>query len=198
MQEYNAVDGAHEPGRSYGGACSNSMLKVLYDAANDAADAAQHEAATDALFDDDEDEDGENGSITGRSYKSAFSLEYNSGNPSTMTWSELLRKMKAEMKDIEYPQVPKITTTRKFDLNEPFSLVPENFDPTTGKKRALLIGCNYYNIPEAELKASHDDVRSMKVSKSRTWKTSAFDKVSFLSLYRTMSLMYTVLVNRKG
>jgi hypothetical protein len=161
-QEYNACDGALEPGRSYGGACCNSMLKVLYDAANDAADAAQTQKASEALFDDD-DEDDEEASAMGKSFKSGFSLEAVSPNPGTITWADLLRKMKAEMKEIQYAQVPKITSTRKVDLNKPFSLVPDNFDAVKGKKRSLLIGCNYNNVNGAELKACHDDIRSMKV-----------------------------------
>jgi hypothetical protein len=158
-QEYNACDGALEPGRSYGGACCNAMLKVLYDAANDAADAAQTEKASDALFDDDE----EASVLMGKSFKSGYSLDPSSLNPSTITWADLLRKMKAEMKEIQYAQVPKITTTRKMDLNKPFSLVPPSFDPVKGTKRSLLIGCNYNNVHGAELKACHDDIRSMKV-----------------------------------
>jgi hypothetical protein len=138
------------------------MLKVLYDAANDANDPANAEVA-DALFDDDEeDEDGE--STWGKSVKSGFSLDANLASQNTIPWADLLRKMKIEMKNIEYPQTPKITTTRKFDLSKPFSLVPENFDISKGRKRSLLIGCNYRHNAGAELKASHDDVRSMKVS----------------------------------
>lgn len=137
------------------------MLKVLYDAANDAADAAQTKEASDALFDDDDDDDAS--ALMTKSVKSGFSLEFAAPNPSTITWADLLRKMKAEMKEIQYAQVPKITSTRKIDLNKPFSLVPDSFDPIKGKKRSLLIGCNYNNVHGAELKASHDDVRSMKV-----------------------------------
>jgi len=70
--------------------------------------------------------------------------------------------MKNEINDIEYVQAPTISSTRKFDLNTPFSLVPESFDKSTGKKRSLLIGCNYHGTEGAELKASHDDIRSMK------------------------------------
>ncbi|OEU15368.1 hypothetical protein FRACYDRAFT_186966, partial [Fragilariopsis cylindrus CCMP1102] len=83
-------------------------------------------------------------------------------NPSIITWADLLRKMKNEINDIEYVQAPIISSTRKFDLNTPFSLVPESFDKSTGKKRSLLIGCNYHGTEGAELKASHDDIRSMK------------------------------------
>lgn len=150
-------------GRSYGGACSNAMLKVLYDAANEVADAAQTQAASDALFDDDDDESIDNAVDLNRNSTFA-SLDMNDhSNPSTITWATLLRKMKAEMKDIGYAQAPVITSTRKFDLNQAFSFVPDSFDPSKGKKRSLLIGCNYVNIDGAELKASHDDIRSMKV-----------------------------------
>lgn len=157
-EEFNACDGAQEPGRSYGGACCNSMLKVLYDSANDAADAAQTKEASEALFDDDDDEE----SILGKSVKSVHSLEFAPSNPATISWAALMRRMKAEISDIEHAQTPTLTTTRKFDLNQPFSIVPENFDGRKGKKRSLLIGCNYTNIHGAELKASHDDVGSMK------------------------------------
>lgn len=71
--------------------------------------------------------------------------------------------MKAEIKEIGYAQAPTVTLTRKIDLNQPFAFVPDSFDPMIGKKRSLLIGYNYINIHGAELKASHDDVRSMKV-----------------------------------
>ena len=138
------------------------MLKVLYDSANDAADAAQTKEASDALFDDDEDEE----SILGKSVKSAHSLEFAPSNPSTISWATLLRLMKAEISDIEHAQHPTLSTTRKFDLNQPFSIVPDIFDPKKGKKRSLLIGCNYTNIHGAELKASHDDIGSMKVRPS--------------------------------
>jgi hypothetical protein len=153
-------------GRSYGGACSNAVLKVLYDAANEAVGAAQTVEASQALFDDDDDED-ESLLTAGPAFtrNSTFaSIDMNDHyNPSTITWATLLRKMKAEVKDIEYAQVPTLSATRKFDLNQAFSLVPDTFDSKTGKKRSLLIGCNYDHINGAQLKAGHDDVRSMKV-----------------------------------
>lgn len=85
---------------------------------------------------------------------------------STISWATLLRKMKAEMQDIEYAQTPKITSSRKFDLEEPFSLLPADFDLKKNKKRSLLIGCNYMCIEDAKLQAGHDDICSMKVSRS--------------------------------
>ena len=125
---------------------------MVYDAASEAADAAQTDAAAASLFDDDDTMDGDNFSITQKSFKSGFSLDCAQPNPTTITWAELLRKMKAEMKEIEYAQYPKITTTRKIDLNKPFSLVPEDFDFGTGQKRALLVGCNYQHMEGALLK----------------------------------------------
>ena len=182
-EEFNAVDGAHEPGRSYGGACANAMLKVLYDdAANDKnggvnpnydyGDNDDDDDAVninDSLFDDDEESTVMGGGSTiGGGYSFSRDRTFQSltlGDVATITsitWATLLRKMKAEIAEIEYAQAPTITSTRKFDLNTPFSLIPQGFDDTKNKKRSLLIGCNYNNIHGAELKASHDDIRSMK------------------------------------
>ena len=165
-EEFNAVDGAHEPGRSYGGACANAMLKVLYDAANESTALGNGaNGANDSLFDDDDEESlissyGQHGLSRDRTFQSLTLGDV--ATQSTLTWATLLRKMKAEIAEIEYAQAPTITSTRKFDLNEPFTLIPAGFDETVNKKRSLLIGCNYGNVHGAELKASHDDIRSIK------------------------------------
>jgi hypothetical protein len=164
-EEFNAVDGAHEPGRSYGGACCNAMLKVLYDAANEAVDmSADEAAASNALFCDDDDESAMSRSFMDLSRDRTFaSLTLGDiAAQSSISWAELLRKMKAEIMEIEYAQAPVITSSRKFDLESPFTLIPDDFDGSKNVKRSLLIGCNYSNIHGAELKASHDDVSSMK------------------------------------
>ena len=164
LQEYNACDGAQEPGRSYGGAFCNTMLKVVYDAANEMDGAAQMEAAAQALFDDDDEDADEPSVMGGKSFKSGYSVDFgNSEAHFQITWAALLRQLKSEFKEIGYSQVPKLTTTRKIDLSKPFSLTSEEFDVTKNKKRSLLIGCNYRNMEGATLKASHDDIRSMKV-----------------------------------
>lgn len=160
-EEFVVSDGAQEPGRSYGGACSNSMLKVLYDAASEAADAAQSNDVNDYLFDDDDDESLATMLFTRNETFASLDM-YGQSNPSILTWAELLRKMKSEINEVAYPQAPTINATRKFDLNTPFSLVPETFDKLSGKRRSLLIGCNYHGTEGAELKASHDDICSMK------------------------------------
>lgn len=158
------------------------MLKVLYDAANEAADAGQSMENTDGLFDDDDDEEATLSGTPGFTRNNTFaSLDNDHGNPSTVSWSILMKKMKAEIKDIEYAQVPTLTSTRKIDLNQPFSLVPESFDPKTCKRRSLLVGCNYKHLNGAQLKASHDDVRSMKVSSLYRYEGNAISRMSFAS-----------------
>ena len=140
------------------------MLKVVYDAANEMDGAAQTEAAAQALFDDDDDDADEPSVTGGKSFKSGYSIDFgNSDTHFQITWAALLRQLKSEFKEIGYSQVPKLTTTRKIDLNKPFSLTSDEFDVAKNKKRSLLIGCNYRSMEGAELKASHDDVRSMKV-----------------------------------
>mmetsp|Transcript_18335 Transcript_18335/g.42252 ORF Transcript_18335/g.42252 Transcript_18335/m.42252 type:complete len:665 (-) Transcript_18335:160-2154(-) len=158
-EEYMASDGAQEPGRSYGGACANSMLKVLYDAASQAVDSPQIEE--NVLFDDDDEASLDPLPIARNTTFASLDMNGQS-NPSTISWAELLRKMKEEINHIEYAQVPTLGSTRKFDLNTPFSLVPESFDKKTGQKRSLLIGCNYNDTEGAELKASYDDICSVK------------------------------------
>lgn len=169
------------------------MLKVLYDAANDTLDTTQQDAISSTLFDDDDDEATDDGYSMAKSFRSGFSLDNGGLSASTLSWSDLLRKMKAEMKEIEYAQTPKITTTRKIDLSKPFSLLPDNFDPTQNRKHALLIGCNYSNIRGAELKASHDDIRSMKVSQMGfvLWMVSFREDLPCV-VHRIISLMCTV------
>lgn len=116
------------------------------------------------LFDDDDDETVDTAGYTvDRTLASFDTLVLNDGNnASSMTWAQLLRKMKPEMQGVGFNQVPAITSSYKFDLNEPFTIVPPDFQKGTSKKRALLIGCNYKRTPDAALKACHDDVRSMK------------------------------------
>lgn len=149
-------------GRSYGGACTNSMLKVLYDSANEGME-SKH-VVEEALFDDDDDESQDGHTDIGSSTLGSLDTAGDFVNPTTLKWATMLRRMKDEIADIGYVQTPTISSSRKLDLDKPFSLAPENFDSKTGKKRALLIGCNYKGRKSADLKASHDDIRSMKVS----------------------------------
>lgn len=138
-------------------------MKALYDSAADVGTSGQGFDAGHTMFDDDDEE-----SLASYGFRrnSTFGDYSIGGNlvPSSMSWLDLLRRMKTEIEDIEFAQAPTLSTSRKLDLSKPFSLVPANFDKKTGKKRSLLIGCNYKGLDHAQLKASHDDISSMKVS----------------------------------
>jgi len=60
-------------------------------------------------------------------------------------------------------QYPSLSASYRLDLSEPFTIVPESFDESVNKKRALLIGVNYNKHTDAKLTTSHDDVKSIKV-----------------------------------
>lgn len=145
-----------EPGCVIGGAICNTLLKVLYDFENgdfldDKSDALDF-GATNNLFDDDDD-----GNVsTGED--SVESLQFGAG---TLSWSTLIRQMKDVMQDQGYDLVPILTTSRKFDLDEPVHLLPPNFDQKSNKKFSLLVGCNYVGS-DGKLLNSHDDVKIMK------------------------------------
>mgnify|MGYP000125260208 CR=1 FL=1 len=166
-QEFDIASSTREPGISHGGACCNALLKAMYDTESEAANVASP-PNLDAknLFDDDDDETVDTAGYTvDRTLASFETLVLNdnaNANATTMTWAQLLRKMKSEMQGVGFNQAPAVTSSYKFDLNEPFSLVPPEFDKMVNKKRALLVGCNYRRSPDAELRACHDDVRSVK------------------------------------
>lgn len=126
--------------------------------------ASPHHVDAENLFDDDDDETVDTaGFAVDRTIASFDTLVLNDNSmASSMTWAQLLRKMKPEMQGVGFNQVPAVTSSYKFDLNEPFTLVPPGFKNGENNKRALLIGCNYRKTPHSELKASHDDVRSIK------------------------------------
>jgi len=164
VEEFDVVSSTREPGLSHGGACCNALLKAMYDTESEANNVTQGHLDHKNLFDDDDDETVETSGFTvDRTIGSFDTLVMNDGTAAnSMTWAELLRKMQAEMQGVGFHQYPALTSSYKFDLDTPFSLVPPNFQKNLHKKRALLIGCNYRNLPDGQLKACHDDVRSMK------------------------------------
>lgn len=115
------------------------------------------------LFDDDDDDTVDTAGFSIDSTSKSFdTLTLNGSSATSLTWAQLLRKMKGEMQGMGFNQVPAITSSYKFDLNQPFSLIPPEFKVGVNKKRTLLIGCNYRKTPDAQLKACHDDVSSIK------------------------------------
>jgi len=76
----------------------------------------------------------------------------------TMSWVQVLRKMRTELNQMGFKQVPQLTSSRYIDVNKPFQIVPPG---NTGRRRAILIGINYvgqYN----SLSGCHNDVRNIK------------------------------------
>jgi len=155
---------ATEPGVSSGGAISNSLLKALYDFQNEELTiGASEEHCTEDyainegnLFEDDED----NIFADDESFGESFEFEETT-NGASLSWSGLLRRMKDDMDDKGYDQVPILTSSKVFDLEEPVHLLPPDFDPKQNVKFSLLVGCNYKG-KFGELKSSHDDINTMK------------------------------------
>ena len=165
FQEFDAKKNTREPGISLGGACSNALLKAIYDTESEINNVASpHMVDAKNLFEDDDDDstiDTAGFSIDHES-KSFENISLNGSNATSLTWAQLLKKMKTEMQGMGFNQSPAITSSYKFDLNKPFSLVPPEFKTGVNKKRTLLIGCNYRKTRDAKLKACHDDVSSIK------------------------------------
>lgn len=57
-----------------------------------------------------------------------------------MSWVECLRKMRTELQQMGYDQIPQLTSSRLIDVNKPMYICPPN---SHGRKRAVLIGINY-------------------------------------------------------
>ncbi|KAL7550533.1 hypothetical protein ACHAWF_013754 [Thalassiosira exigua] len=167
-EEFDVTSSTREPGISHGGACCNALLKAMYDTESEVANVASPltgDVNAKDLFDDDDDETVDTAGFTIDRTLASFDtlvLNDNSGGSTGMTWAQLLRKMRGEMQGVGFSQNPAVTSSYKFDLNEPFGLVPKEFQRGVNQKRALLIGCNYRRSPDAELRACHDDVRSVK------------------------------------
>jgi len=156
-----------EPGVTKGGACCNAMLKALYDSEQSVGNMMKLIDDKDLFLDDEnlfQDDNEERSSYSAKSLESLL-LGDISTNPSDLTWSQILRKMKDEINTMGFSQIPIITSSRKFDLNQPISFIGDNFDMERNRKRSLFIGCNYDDVTtnnDIKLNGSHDDIRSMK------------------------------------
>jgi len=76
-----------------------------------------------------------------------------------LSFVEVLLKMRDILGDRGYTQIPQLTATKAIDVNEPFSLVPPDFE---GTRRAVLIGINYLGHEQGELSGCHNDALNMK------------------------------------
>lgn len=57
-----------------------------------------------------------------------------------MSWVTVLRKMRVELNNMGFRQVPQLTSSRMIDVNQTMHIVPPG---SKGRRRAVLIGINY-------------------------------------------------------
>lgn len=76
----------------------------------------------------------------------------------TMSWVELLRKMRTELNHMGFDQIPQLTSSRMIDVNKTMYMVPPN---STGRRRAILIGINYIG-QQGQLSGCHNDLLNIK------------------------------------
>ena len=75
----------------------------------------------------------------------------------TMSFTEVLEKMRQDLGRGGYSQVPQLTSLNKIDIQTDFDLVPPE---ATGVRRAVMIGINYVG-QNGELRGCHNDVLNM-------------------------------------
>ena len=77
----------------------------------------------------------------------------------TMSFTEVLDKMRINLKENGYSQIPQLTSLNPIDITTDFTLVPS--DATGGVRRAVMIGINYVGHEQGELSGCHNDVLNM-------------------------------------
>lgn len=78
-----------------------------------------------------------------------------------LSWVELLRTMRSELREMGYDQIPQLTSSRLIDVNTTMHIVPPDFKPAQNRKRALLMGLNYVG-QQGQLSGCHNDVKNIK------------------------------------
>ena len=73
------------------------------------------------------------------------------------TFTQVLEKMRQNLKRKGFKQVPQLSSTRPIELSDAFKIVP---DTQPGTRRAVLIGINYKG-QKGELRGCHNDAFNM-------------------------------------
>lgn len=76
-----------------------------------------------------------------------------------LSFTQVLSKMREDLKDHGFTQIPQLTSSNPIDVETDFDLVPAS---ATGTKRAVMIGINYVGHSQGELRGCHNDVLNMK------------------------------------
>uniref|UniRef100_A0A7S3P5R9 Peptidase C14 caspase domain-containing protein n=1 Tax=Amphora coffeiformis TaxID=265554 RepID=A0A7S3P5R9_9STRA len=86
---------------------------------------------------------------------------YQQNGTESFSFVDVLMRMRTVLRSGSYPQIPQLSCSRKMDVQEKFTLVPESSSTPYGSKRALLIGINYVG-QQGELRGCHNDVGNIK------------------------------------
>ena len=90
---------------------------------------------------------------------------YGQSSNSSLTFVQVLKKMRTILKSGKYSQIPQLTSSRKMDVTQKFDLIPP---ACTGTKRAILIGINYVG-QTGQLSGCHNDCLNMKDYVTKTY-----------------------------
>lgn len=74
------------------------------------------------------------------------------------TYQEVLVKMREQLVEKGYEQIPQLSSSRPMSIKERFDLVPQD---CPGTKRAVLVGINYVGHEQGQLSGCHNDVHNM-------------------------------------
>lgn len=75
-----------------------------------------------------------------------------------LSFVEVLHKMREDLEENGFTQIPQLTASHPIDVKAQFDLVPPS---ATGTRRALLIGINYVGHDPGELRGCWNDVHNM-------------------------------------
>eukprot|EP00980_Cylindrotheca_fusiformis_P025431 scaffold13706_cov98-Cylindrotheca_fusiformis.AAC.1 len=97
------------------------------------------------------------------------SSQKNEENRIQASWMEVMERLRAIVKEKGFSnQVPQLSSSIELNVEEPFTIVPENcsvlatFSRKKRRRRAILIGINYVGHPEHQLTACHNDVLNVQ------------------------------------
>ncbi|KAG7339571.1 caspase domain containing protein [Nitzschia inconspicua] len=108
----------------------------------------------------------------------------------TMTFVQVLQKMRRVLSKGKYTQVPQLTSSHPVDLDQDFYIVPPD---CTGTRRAVLIGINYEG-QEGQLSGCHNDCMNIKEYLMDTWGFSESDIIILMDDgYHTAPTRFNIL-----
>lgn len=75
-----------------------------------------------------------------------------------LSWVDVLRRMRTQLGEMGYDQVPQLTSSEMIEVTDPMHIVPPG---SSGTRRAVLVGINYCG-QNGELSGCHNDVLNIK------------------------------------